>query len=61
MTTCERCGYNLPASSFALLDYCAVCSKNLCEACMAKGCCGNKPALSGSENDDVEAESQVQG
>jgi hypothetical protein len=42
---CERChacttGYNLH-------DYCGVCGRNLCDACMIKGCCKNVPALSG--------------
>ncbi len=32
------------------LDYCAVCSCDLCDACMKKGCCGNTPAL--SDNDE---------
>lgn len=52
---CERCGgVNPPKEAEALgglLDYCAACSKNLCNACMAKGCCGNKPAESGMKSD----------
>lgn len=34
-----------------LLDYCLECSKDLCKNCMAKGCCGIKPARSGMEAD----------
>jgi hypothetical protein len=50
MNKCERCGATVPLDpdSFELMDYCAVCSKNLCPACMAKGCCGNVPAKSGN-------------
>lgn len=46
---CERCTYK--PVGFELLDYCAVCSKDLCVACMAQGCCGNVPALSGTEEE----------
>lgn len=61
MKSCERCGAIRPspdASPFADLDYCAECSRNLCDACMEKGCCGHVPALSGVETDypDEEAE-----
>ena len=54
MTKCERCKHSVPDGSFELLDYCAVCSKNLCGPCMAKGCCGIVPARSGSSDDDGE-------
>jgi len=33
------------------MDYCALCSRNLCSGCMARGCCGAVPALSGNERD----------
>jgi hypothetical protein len=49
---CERCGARSPkpeAGPYALFDYCAECSRDLCDACMAKGCCGNVPAKSGME------------
>jgi hypothetical protein len=36
------------------LDYCANCSKNLCEPCMARGCCGKRPAESGMKADSVD-------
>lgn len=58
MTKCERCGKpdtwvddrgRTHTSDFT--DFCAVCSKNLCKECMAKGCCGNTPAKSGSEEE----------
>lgn len=45
---CEGCGcpYSLDKD-----DYCAKCGKNLCLACMKKGCCGQQPAKSGLEQD----------
>lgn len=46
---CDRC--NASTHNYDLMDFCAVCSKNLCPACMAKGCCGNVPAKSGEELD----------
>lgn len=52
---CERCGArksSQAAGAYDLLDYCAVCSADLCDACMAKGCCSNVPARSGSQEDD---------
>jgi hypothetical protein len=48
--TCEGCG--VETVGYDLHDFCAVCSKNLCGKCMEKGCCGHKPALSGSEEDE---------
>lgn len=50
MKKCERCGA-APEGEYGLLDYCATCSKDLCGACMAKGCCGKVPAESGQSND----------
>ena len=52
MDKCERC----PAtcSGFDLFDYCAECGTNLCDACMAAGCCGNVPARSGLSDDHGE-------
>lgn len=58
MGNCERCKAKntwkdeqgrIHVSDFT--DYCAKCGKNLCADCMAKGCCGNVPALSGQEDD----------
>lgn len=43
--SCERCRSTV--SGFELVDYCNVCSKNLCDGCMASGCCGHVPAKSG--------------
>jgi hypothetical protein len=43
---CERCGATA-LGEFTLLDYCAECSRDLCPSCMAQGCCGHVPALSG--------------
>ena len=62
---CERCGGvdkwtddagKEHVSDFT--DFCAVCSKDLCAKCMAKGCCGNVPAKSGSNEEygDEDAE-----
>lgn len=55
MRNCERCGASPTASGSDLPnlhDYCANCSRNLCESCMAEGCCGYAPAVSGQEADD---------
>ncbi len=55
---CERCGSagrNIASGplkgSRALLDYCVECSKDLCDECMKKGCCGNVPAKSGNADE----------
>lgn len=48
--TCERCGAK--PTGFRLLDYCAECSRDLCDECMEEGCCGNVPAISGNEDDE---------
>ena len=42
---CERCGKE--PTGYNIHDYCASCSRYLCDACMADGCCGAKPAKSG--------------
>lgn len=52
MDACEHCGTTLPAASYELFDYCADCGRNLCPACMAKGCCGSAPARSGMEAEE---------
>lgn len=52
---CERCGAKSPsatAGAFALFDYCAICSRDLCDVCMKIGCCGKVPANGGSESDN---------
>lgn len=44
---CERCGAKSPspdAGPYALFAYCVYCSRDLCDACVAKGCCGKVPA-----------------
>jgi hypothetical protein len=33
------------------VGYCEVCSRNLCDECLAEGCCGNIPALDGERED----------
>jgi hypothetical protein len=52
MFKCERCGSSTE-EAFRLHDYCALCSKQLCNDCMEEGCCGHLPALSGMEVDSV--------
>lgn len=49
---CERCGTG--AKGLNLFDYYATCSKNLCDECMKKGCCGRVPAVSGNETETVD-------
>lgn len=49
---CERC--KVEATGYNLHDYCAKCSKNLCDRCMKNGCCGQKPAESGQGTDHAE-------
>ena len=51
---CERCGAY--PKGMRLLDYCAVCSTDLCDNCMLEGCCGNVPAISGSQEDNGDIE-----
>ena len=46
---CQRCGKS--TVGYALHDYCFSCGKNLCEKCMAEGCCGAVPAVSGMHED----------
>lgn len=56
---CERCRAAKPrpdAGPFDGLDYCAECSRDLCDACMASGCCGTVPARSGLQEDFPEDE-----
>lgn len=46
MFECEECG--VKAHQWPdIYDFCVKCSRNLCDACMAKGCCGSVPAASG--------------
>jgi hypothetical protein len=52
--SCERCGAKKPeptAGPFALFSFCAECSQDLCEKCMAEGCCGHVPALRDEDDD----------
>lgn len=56
--TCERCGGKGEqiktgpfAGQYPQLDYCSLCSKDLCQKCMADGCCGKVPAMSGTADD----------
>lgn len=50
---CERCHTNTPEDGYELFDYCANCSRNLCDQCMEKGCCGKSPADSGTKADNT--------
>ncbi len=52
MKACERCEFTHPKDSYDLLDYCAVCSKDLCELCLAAGCCGRVPAKTEGDDDN---------
>lgn len=43
---CERCGVDAATqkkNEFSLHDYCNICSRNLCDECMAKGTCRESP------------------
>ena len=46
---CSRCGAG-PAG-YELFDRCALCGTKLCDDCMAAGCCGQVPAVSGREQE----------
>jgi hypothetical protein len=48
---CERCQHDPGGRPTA--DYCVVCGRNLCAACMAGGCCGHVPARSGMAEDEA--------
>jgi hypothetical protein len=61
MKTCEHCGVDKPrpeASEFDLMDYCAECFADLCDECMAKGCCDVTPARSGNRADQESLEAE---
>lgn len=56
---CERCGgqnfftdENGRSVPMVCLPYCVECSKDLCDECMKRGCCGNVPAINGDEDDE---------
>jgi len=55
MRKCERCGkpevHSNDLTQCRHVGYCEVCSRNLCDACIAKGCCGNVPALDGEREE----------
>lgn len=54
MKRCESCGTKYPnaeCGEYDLFDYCAVCSRDLCDRCLAKGCCGHVPGKSGLGED----------
>ena len=46
---CERCGAG--PSGAEMSDYCGLCGLTLCDECMAAGCCGQAPAVSGRTQD----------
>lgn len=51
---CERCRAVSPrpeGNEYDLFDYCAECSRDLCDRCLAEGCCGHVPARSGNVED----------
>jgi hypothetical protein len=47
---CERCGAG-PAG-YDSFDWCGLCGAKLCDECMAAGCCGHAPAISGRMQDE---------
>lgn len=51
MRTCERCGaqevFSNDPKRRLHVGYCVKCSKNLCDPCIQKGCCGSVPAVDG--------------
>ena len=49
VTQCERCGAG-PAGADQF-DWCGLCGQTLCDLCMAMGCCGQTPAISGRTQD----------
>lgn len=51
---CERCGTETRA--YELFDFCAICSKNLCDKCVKRGCCENIPAKSGEKLEEEESD-----
>ena len=58
MQTCEKCGKKA-SGKYELLDYCAKCSKNLCDDCMAAGHCGETPAKSGMDADQSDGDAEL--
>jgi len=56
MNPCDRCDRTPVANPYALYDYCANCQRTLCDQCMADGCCGYRPALSGMTAECAEGE-----
>jgi hypothetical protein len=48
---CERCGAG-PAGA-DLFDQCGLCGLKLCDECMAAGCCGHVPPISGLKQDEA--------
>ena len=51
MQQCNRCKKKLESFDSRFMDYCAFCSRSLCEECILGGCCGRTPARSGREAD----------
>jgi hypothetical protein len=50
---CDRCGVRSVETRHTSggFDHCADCGATLCPTCMEKGCCGEKPARSGTADD----------
>lgn len=46
---CKTCGRRTGAG--VKFDYCSLCGRTLCAACMNAGCCGMEPAPSGRKED----------
>ncbi len=60
MQQCHRCKKKFESSGSWFMDYCAICSHSLCDACMINGCCGNFPARSGLHADCDDADFDVE-
>jgi hypothetical protein len=55
---CERCGAG--PSGAELFDYCGLCGQRMCADCMAAGCCGQTPAVSGRDQ-ELDPDDEEQG
>jgi len=60
MQKCHRCKNKFETSTSWFMDYCAMCSRNLCDDCMLGGCCGSTPARSGRRADADDADMQTE-
>lgn len=59
MKACEKCGKTHP-NPYGMWDYCAECSRILCDECAKEGCCGHVPMQSGIAEDYPEEDEDAQ-